>query len=204
MAFFDDWDWGKIAQGFAGALPGAVTGYLGARQVAGANTQAAEIAQRNAEANAARMQRASAPAMQYLQTVMAHNPNELTPQQDIQLGDARRRMVSATPTGLRGSGRYLAAAVSDVENRGRAGMIDTNTRRADTSAISQGNIATNTANAVSREATTGAEAGANAITNTAASNAKTLGDITSYFANSLKDSDRESRYGRAKQDWGNY
>ncbi len=191
---FSGWDWGKIAQGFAGSVPGAITGYMGANQVANANQRAAQIAQQNAAANRQVLTQASAPALQYLQTVMATDPYKLTPQQQITLEDSRRQMVSATPAGLRGSGRFLTAAVNDVNNRGRAGFIDSNIRRADTSAVEQGKIAGGLARSITGENTQAAQATGNAITGTATSNARTLGDIGSYFANAVKDSNRDNRY----------
>lgn len=223
MSFFDGFDWSKIINGAAAAAVPAVTGYYGAKQVANANQQAAEIAGRNRDTNLAAITAANERAgtmlqpiasqagtgIDYLRTVMARNPNELTPQQEIQLADSRRQMVMQTPSGLRGSGRFLTAAVNDVNNRGRAGMIDANTRRADTAGSELARMGTGaTTNMASLSSGQGRDIAtintgaatdqANAVTNTAASNAKTLGDITSYFANATKDADRESRYGRAK------
>ena len=223
MGFFDNWDWSKIVNGLAASAPAMVTGYIGARGVANANQQAAELAGRNRDANLAAItagnERAgkmlqpiadqAMPGIDYLRTVMAQNPNQLTQQQEIELADRRRAAVTATPSGLRGSGRYLTASINDVNNRGRAGMIDTNTRRADAAGgdlARMGTAATtNMASLSSGQGrdiatinTNAATDQANAITGTAESNAKTLGDITSYFANAVKDADRESRYGKAK------
>ena len=223
MGFFDGWDWSKIISGVATAAVPAVTGYYGAKQVANANQQAAEIAGRNRDTNLAAITAANERAgtmlqpiasqagtgIDYLRTVMAQNPNQLTPQQRIELADRRRAAVTATPSGLRGSGRYLTASINDVENRGRAGMIDANTRRADAAggdlARMGSQATTNMASLSSGQGrdiatiNTGAATDqANAITSTAASNAKTLGDITSYFANAVKEGDRESRYGKTK------
>ena len=219
MSFFSDWDWSKIAQGVAQSAPAVISSYVGARQIANANQRAAQIAADNAAANRATLTAANttaqgylapqiaagAPAADYLRTVMAQNPNELTPQQEIQLADTRRQAVTATPSGLRGSGRYLTASINDVNNRGRAGMVATNTGRADAAAntlASRGagaatgaaNLAANLGTQVANVNTTGADAGANAITATADSNNAALQNIGSFFANAVKDADRESRY----------
>ena len=223
MGFFDNWDWSKIINGVVASAPAAITGYVGARGVANANQRAAELASRNRDANLAAITAGNERAGQmlrpiadqattgidYLRSVMAQNPYQLTPQQGIELADRRRAAVTATPSGLRGSGRYLTASINDVENRGRAGMIDANTRRADAAGGDLARIGagatTNMASLSSGQGrdiatiNTGAATDqANAITSTAASNAKTLGDITSYFANAVKEGDRESRYGKTK------
>uniref|UniRef100_A0A6M3IS15 Uncharacterized protein n=1 Tax=viral metagenome TaxID=1070528 RepID=A0A6M3IS15_9ZZZZ len=219
MAFFDDWDWGKLASGIGKTIVPAVTGYYGAKNVADANRQAAEIAQANAAANRGVITAANdraigflqpqtdaaAPAQDYLRTVMAQNPNQLTPQQQIDLTDRGRAVVTNTPSGLRGSGRYLTASINDVQNRGKAGMIDANTRRSDTAASTlaargagastgAANLSANAGSQITGVNTLGADAGANALTSTAASNAQTLGDLGSYFAQAMKDADRGSRY----------
>ncbi|MDP2620590.1 MAG: hypothetical protein Q8P46_10515 [Hyphomicrobiales bacterium] len=219
MGFFDGWDWNGIANGIARSAPAAISNFVGASQVASANQRAAQMAADNAAANRAVLTSANttaqgylqpqiaagAPAADYLRTVMAQNPNELTPQQEIQLADTRRQAVTATPSGLRGSGRYLTASINDVNNRGRAGMVAANTGRADAAAntlASRGagaatgaaNLASNLGTQVANVNTTGADAGANAITTTADSNNAALQNIGSFFANAVKDADRESRY----------
>jgi len=223
MAFFDDINWGNILNGFAATVPAMVTGYVGASGVADANRRAAEIAEQNRQANISEVrasnERAAAllrpvasqqiPATEYLRSIMARSPYELTPQQDIELADRRRIATEMTPPSLRGSGRVVSAISNDVANRGRAGMIAENQRRTDAAAQSlaaSGNAGTTgMANLAAREGSqitpinTGAATDqANALTSTAAMNAKTLGDITSYFASAAKDADRESRYGKAK------
>lgn len=219
MAFFDGWDWGKIAGGVAQSIVPAVSTYYGAKKVADANQQAAELAAANATANRGVVTAANdraigflqpqidaaAPATDYLRTVMAQNPNVLTPQQEIQLADTRRQMVTQTPSGLRGSGRFLTAAVDNVNNRGRAGMVATNTARTDnaasTLAARGGAAATGAANLASNTGTqmvgvnnAGTDAAGNAITATADSNNASLQNIGSFFANAMKDADRSSRY----------
>lgn len=186
MAMFDDWNWGTIANAFGQTVVPAVTSLIGANQVGKANANAAQIAQANATANKATLTAANAPAMQYLQSVTARDPNQLTPAQDIQLADTRRQMVTSTPTGLRGSGRFLTAAVNDVNNRGRAGMIATNTARSDSANMQRGNLASNLGTSIAGQNTAGNYATANAGTATAGSNNMALQNIGSYFANSMK------------------
>ena len=223
MAFFDGWDWGKIASGIGQSIVPAVATYYGARKVADANQQAAQLAQENAAANrgvvTAANERAigflqpqidaAAPAQDYLRTVMAQNPMTLSPQQEIELADRRRAAVTATPSGLRGSGRYLTASINDVQNRGRAGMIAGNQARTDAAAntlaargagaaTGAANLASNTGTQMVGVNNAGTDAAGNAITATADSNNAALQNIGSFFANAMKDADRESRYGRAK------
>lgn len=227
MGFFDGWQWDKIAGGIGSSIPQAVATYYGASKVADANQQAAQLAQENAVANRGVITAANdraigflqpqidaaAPAQDYLRTVMAQNPNQLTPQQSIELADRGRAAVTATPTGLRGSGRYLTASVNDVQNRGRAGMIAQNLARTDNAAntlaargagasTGAANLASNTGTQMAQVNQTGSDAQANAITATADYNNASLQNIGSFFANAMKDADRESRYGRAKTSKG--
>lgn len=223
MALFDDINWGNILSGFAQGVPAMITGYAGARGVAKANRRAAEISESNRQANLSEVrasnERASAllrpmasqqvPAAEYLRSIMARSPYELTPQQDIELADRRRIATEMTPSSLRGAGRTVTAISNDVANRGRAGMIAENQRRTDAAAQnlgqSGGSATTNMASIAAGQGpqvaniNTGAATDqANALTSTAAMNAKTLGDITSYFASAAKEADRESRYGKAR------
>ena len=70
---------------------------------------------------------AGAPALQFYQSVMGRNPYTLSPQQAIEYDDAVRRNANMLGTsGLRGSGRAVAAVSNDLQNRTRAGMIETN------------------------------------------------------------------------------
>lgn len=223
MGFFDGWDWGKIVNGFAASAPAMITGYAGARGAADANREAAAIVERNRQANIAETTAANEraagylqpvadqtiPATAYLRTVMARSPYEFTPQQETEQADRLRLATRSMPSAFRGSGRATSAVLNDVANRGRAATIAENQRRSDTAAGTlagtggQANV--NLANLSARgggqiaDINTGAATDqANALTSTGAMNAKTLGDITSYFANAVKDADRESRYGKAK------
>jgi len=215
MASFDGWDWGKIAGGVAQSIVPAVATYYGANKVADANQQAANLAAANAAANRGVVTAANdkaisflqpqidaaAPAQDYLRTVMAQNPYQLNPQQEIDLADRRRAAVTATPTGLRESGRYLTASINDVQNRGRAGMIAQNTARTDAAAntlaargagasTGAANLASNTGTQMVGVNNAGTDAAGNAITATADSNNASLQNIGSFFANAMK-----GRYG---------
>ena len=233
MAFFDGWQWDKIAAGIGQSIVPAVATYYGAKKVADANQQAAELAAANANANRGVVANntaaitaandkaisflqpqidAAAPATDYLRTVMAQNPMQLTPQQETELADRRRAAVTATPTGLRGSGRYLTASINDVNNRGKAGMITTNQARTDNAASTlaargagaatgAANLASNTGTQIAGQGTqlvgvnnAGTDAAGNAVTATADSNNAALQNIGSFFANAMKDADRNSRY----------
>lgn len=219
MAMFDDWDWGKILGSAAGAIPGAVATVIGANKVADANTRAAQLAETNrvanqkllADQNAKGVEllktqtTAAQPAMEYLNSVVAQNPYQLNPQQTIELGDRSRKAVTSMPAGLSGSGRFRTAAVNDVQNRGRAEMIDTNVKRSDAAAtgLAQRGAGATTAAAnmtagLGPQAVgvnnTGTDAQGNAITATADSNNVALNNIGSFFANAVKDADRSSRY----------
>jgi hypothetical protein len=213
-----EFDWGSLWSGVMKVAPAVAAAY-GANQVSKANTGAANIAGATSAANIAEIraanERAAAtlspiaaratPALDYMSTVMAADPNKLTPAQQIELGDRRRQVVGNITPGLRGSGRFVTGAVNDVVNRGRAGMIADNTRRADEASRSlgsagvnattnQASIATGQGPQVAQQNTLAGDARANAMTGTAESNATTLGNIASFFANQQKDAERDSRY----------
>lgn len=144
-----------------------------------------------------------------MRTVMAQDPYTLTPKQNIELEDRRRNAKIAIPNGLRGSGRYTSAMVNDVENRAKAGMIAENTGRADTMsgrvAATGNNAVTNQANIqagqgaqVAQQTTMAGDAAGNAATGTGQAYGDTFGAIGSFFANAVKDQDRNSRYGAWK------
>ncbi len=223
MGFFDGWDWDKIVNGFAASVPAMVTSYVGARGVADANRNASDIAERTRQANIAETTAANEraagylqpvadqtiPATAYLRTVMARNPYEFTPQQETEQADRLRLATRAMPAAFRGSGRATSAVLNDVANRGRAATIAENQRRSDTAAgtlagtggAASGNLANLSARGGAQVAdiNTGAATDqANALTSTAQSNNAALANITSYFANAVKDADRESRYGKTK------
>ena len=219
MAFFDDWDWGEILKPAVSALPQAIASGFGAYQVANANQRAADIAAQTRGQNTQALQESAQRAAgmlapmagqqqtgtAYLRQVMARSPYELSPQQQIQVQDARRLSTEMAPSSLRGSGRFVTAASNDVANRTRGGLIAQNQQRSDAAAQSLGNqgaaATTGMANitagvgpAVASQNTWAAENMGNAAIGTGASNAQTLGNIASFFANAQKDQERESRY----------
>lgn len=200
---FDGWDWDKIGQAFGQTAVPAVTNLVGAYEVGKANQKAGQIGQQTAQSNIAALTAANAPAMQYLNTVTAQNPNQLTPAQVQQMADASRATVTATPTGLRGSGRYLTASINDVQNRLKQGMIQSNTGRVDSANAQRGAMADRLATQVAGQNTAGNYAVANAGTATANSDNAALQNIGSYFANSLKG--QNSPYGQtAGTPYGQY
>lgn len=207
-------------------IPAAVQGVstlLGAGVTGNANENAAGIARDTSQQNiqtiiaqnekAAKtldpLARYASPGMQYMSTVMSADPNRLTPAQEIDLEDRTRAAKIAVPNGLRGSGRYVTASVNDVQNRAKAGMIAANTQRADTMAgrvaatgtgavTNQANIQSGQGGQVAQQNTYAGDAAGNAATATGTSDAATLGSIGSFFANAMKDGERESRYGTFK------
>lgn len=71
-------------------------------------------------------------ALGYLQQVMGIDPNQLTPEQRIQMDDyTRELMANLSASGLRGAGRAGVAAVGDSQGRLRAQLFKQNQDRAD-------------------------------------------------------------------------
>lgn len=65
----------------------------------------------------------------HFRSIMAEDPNALSPAQLIGLEDAKRQIVRSPV--FRTSGRGTTAAIADVENRVRAGALEANRRRQD-------------------------------------------------------------------------
>jgi len=144
----------------------------------------------------------------YMRTVVARDPNQLTPQQKIDLADRARVTMRGINPGLRGSGRFTTAAINDVVNRGKAGMIQTNQTRSDqaggqlfstganmsqSAAGNLANVATGQAKDVANiETGYGTNAG-NAAVAQGQVNADTIGAIGSVFADAMKQG-RNGRY----------
>lgn len=148
----------------------------------------------------------------YLGRVVASDPNVLTPQQKIDLADRQRMSLRGITPGLRGSGRFTTAALNDVSNRGKAGMIASNVARADagantltgtgermqTGAVnSLANLESGQGKDIANIETGHATNAANAATASGAVNSQTMGDIGSFFADALKNT-RDSRYNEYK------
>lgn len=162
MAIFDDFDWGDVVKSVAPIIPAAVSGYIGARNAADANRQAADairtgqeqgvrsiqlsnadainsIQQGNAEARNTltglqqRVGEIAGPGTSHLRGILAVNPAMLTPAQQVELGDAQRTWGNQIQRQA-GSGRAMVAMQNDLTNRTKARMIDENRRRADSAA----------------------------------------------------------------------
>jgi hypothetical protein len=125
---------GIIVDAYGNALPqytagqNAAAGDIAAGQRAGVNVynQSAQTASGMYQPYV----NAGQPALGYYQSVMGANPYNLTPAQAIAYNDASRRSANNLATsGLRGSGRAVAAAQNDLENRTRAGMVQENITR---------------------------------------------------------------------------
>ena len=195
-------NWGDVGKSAVMALPQAVAAGVGSNMVARGNQAAVDIANQNRQQNLALLQpslQQQGTAIEYMRGTMARRPQDLSPQQQIQLGDTRRQAVEMTPSSLRGSGRAQTAIINDVANRARAGMIAGNQQRSDTAAQTLGGYGANATNAMVGQNTATNNVAIDAATGTAGSNAQTMGNIASFFANAVKDRERESRYA----DWRN-
>lgn len=185
-----------------------------------ANQRAAELARAGQESNIrsinagrdASLQRFDAitgqaqPANSYLRSVVAQDPNVLTPAQQIQMADLRRRsQIALNNSGLRGSTRATTASIYDVEARGNAGMVASNTERADSAArvlSGQGGSAQMQAAQVplgaardeGRGAIDVANTTANATTANAGVNATTLAGLAATFNRNEAQQQAERRY----------
>lgn len=215
MALFDSFDWSKL-------IPAAAS-IFGANQAKDSADQAAQIAQNNATQSRADIVAANnkavgmlqpqidsgAPATEYFRTVMAQNPNTLTPAQQISLRDTTLAANRGTPTALRGSGRAVSAMINDTVDRAKAGMVQTNQARSDAAAgrlkstgdQSLGQAAGITAGQGGQEVNinnTGADASGNAALVGGSAQNDALGNIAAYFANTQKVADRNGAYGSPK------
>ena len=190
---------------------------VGAKLASDANDKAAEqariAAQRQAEAIAAgnaaaqarfdAVQQQTAPGLSRLHHVVS-NPNTLTPQQQAQLDELRRRTANQLATSsLRGSGRAITQAIKDVEADYMRRALDENARRAHAAA---GHLAGPYFNAAGQSAaldtSTGVAQGkavqASGLTDAGSTLANeqlrgaAMGDVTSLIATTAKG--RESRY----------
>jgi hypothetical protein len=75
------------------------------------------------------------PPTDYLQTVMATNPNLLTQGQNQQLEDTRQQGTAmVNKSSLRGAGGYLPAVLKSVETDAKGKMVATNQARKDAAA----------------------------------------------------------------------
>lgn len=216
---------GYMTGGVGGAIAGAASGLSGAAANKG-NAKAAEINEemrdkaRTAITTAGTEARGYQQPMlargtemldtgaDYIRTVAARDPYVLTPQQKLDLADRARTTLRGINPGLRGSGRFTTAAINDVVNRGKAGMIASNQARGDTAGTQMfstgANMTTRAADNLTNVATGegkdlanietgyGTNAG-NAAIAQGAVNSSTIGAIGSVFADAMK-GDRSGRY----------
>jgi hypothetical protein len=137
------------AASLGGALIGSKANKDAARTVSQSQAQAAQTAadaylrgaeimaegNKQAQARLQPLADTSAPAINYLRTVMAQDPATLTPSQETLRADLTRRAnTQLASSGLRGSGRAVTASINDVDRRFRDDAYDQNLHRADQAA----------------------------------------------------------------------
>lgn len=194
---FDDFDWGGLAKNVVAstvtALPGLYAANRGAKMQTAGNQQAAGIAATTAQEQVNQIRGGNERAIAQFRPVLAESPQTLTPQQQVTLGDAQRDLNNSNLLG-RAGGRSYTRAFADMTNRFRGNAVAENTRRQDQA---RGNVAQLEAQTGRQVAVpigqAGDAAGAAAIGD-AGVKADTMGAITSYFANAVKEGDRERRY----------
>lgn len=174
-------------------------------------TQAIRESNRVAQERLARLESAGQPGVQYLRTVIAEDPNMLTPAQQLQLDESRRQATNTLRnSGLSGSGRAVTASIRRVEEGGRGQMVEQNRNRSDRAAqelarLSTGatsnmaNIDMGTGTAVSQGILNTANDNANATVANAGVTQGTLSAIGSIFADEQAKKARERRYGKVTE-----
>ena len=192
----------------SGNEAGAAASTVGRDKAVAALTAGADRARAVVNPQLAQAQKVFGTGVDYLGRVVARDPNILTPQQEIDLADRRRITLRGINPGLRGSGRFTTAALNDITNRGKAGMIAANTARADAGAntltSTGGTMQTGAVNTlanlesgqgkdIANVETGNATNQGNAAVATGNVNSSTIGDIGSFFADAIK-GDRNSRY----------
>lgn len=197
----------------AAVIAGAVIANSGNVEAARIEQQA--IADQTAELRAGRdaaqrrfdqIKEQTAPAQDFLRRQVIQDPTRLTPFQENQLEDIRRRTREGLATsGLRGAGRAEVAAFQKVEGDARARLIDENRGLANTAARTlSGQFSTAATNAANLDFKT---AEAIADTNVARGQSagglrvaqstirgQAIGDVTGLIANELKAQGRKSRF----------
>ena len=194
---FDDFDWGGLARNVVAstvqAIPAIYAGNRGAKMQMAGNAQAAQIAQAGAQERINQIKQGNERAIAQFRPVLAQSPNVLTPQQDIALADAQRDLNNSNLLGRLG-GRAYTRAFSDMTDRYRAGAVADNTRRQDAARTNISAIERGTGQQVSAPLADAANVAGQAAISDGAVKADTLGAIGSYFANAIKEGDRERRY----------
>jgi len=233
MAAFDEFDWGALGKSILGGIgsaigPGIVS-YVGANQARRANQRAAQqfadsqlagvraiqAGNQAATGTLTNLQRQvseiAAPGTAHLRGVATINPNALTPEQGIELGDQQRLWANQMQR-TAGSGRTLVAMHNDLTNRTRARMLGENRNRQDTAAgtlhgmnaatiptVARGvaSIQAGEGRDVAQGTTNIGESTANATTANAEAANAALGTIGSVIAAEQERNRRKSRF----EDW---
>jgi hypothetical protein len=184
-----------------------------ARAGSEANAEAIREGNRLAQARYEDQRRISEPAINYLQRVMAQDPNALTPEQQRGFADYQRgAQARLAASGLRGAGRAGVASVNEGAAGYMADAYGTNQRRSDTAAqrLAGGYFDANDASAsldrdtaraggmASRDA---GYLGANAGTANAAQWGTAMGALANLFAKESKE--RAPQYTQQKPPYGN-
>lgn len=217
MGWFDD-----VLGSITGKdIVGGITTVLAGQQAKKATQQAANtaldanaMAMRMAQQGRADSQRRLAqiadqgrPGVQYLQSVVAQDPNRLTPGQEIQLSDRQRDWnARLAKSGLRGAGRTTAAVFNDVTNRARAQMLDANAARRSAAAGTLAGTAINADSAAAGLANSGGQdaarimmssgdTAANAVRSSGVTDAQTLANVLGSVM-ARDEEPRASRYER--------
>jgi hypothetical protein len=149
--FLNNVDWSNVA---TKTIPAAVGSYLmgnaneqAANTVANASNQASQLQLAQAQRNQALLQptiQASAPATDYLKTVMGTEPSVLTPQQQQYVADTRRTTGQQLQSNL--GGRSASAVATDAANRVQANTVAQNQQRSDQAAQTLQGVNTNALN----------------------------------------------------------
>lgn len=210
--FFDSFDWGALGRRFINATisaaPGIYASNVANRKIAHANERAGNIITNagreqvaNLEAIRRKAEAEAAPAISHYRATLAQPAHVLTPAQTVNLNDARRTLRESGAQSRFG-GRAFARQFADVENRVRAGATSENIRRQDAAAGQLYGRQSTAYNAMGRQGDVAGDVATNqaALTTAAGENqANTVAAIGTYFANAIKDADRERRYREYQQ-----
>lgn len=149
------------------------------------------------------------PGVDYMGSILAQDPNRLTPAQRINKEDAIRRQKQ-TMAGSGYGARTVVAGIDDLGKRYDAGAIAENTARSDRAAgvldtenvnaiTGQANIETGNAAQNSGIVQSGGVNAANVTTGNANMQGQTLAAIGGIFADQAKQKQVEARYAKYKE-----
>ena len=194
--------------------------WFSGNQVNNANERAGQLAQEGQAANIRALRAGQADSMArydaisaqgqpgntYLRTVMATDPNVLTPQQKFQLAEQQRMQANILHTSpLRGSGRAITASITNGTQKTTGDMIARNTARADDAAkmlsgqgqqasMQAAGVPLNVGQAEGRGAIDASNAAANAGLASASTNASTLAGISAMVNRKQAEDEASKRY----------